>query len=276
MNTQYTDGQRVRLPIDAIRTDRGTQSRKQANPKTIDEYAALMREGVEFDPVVVFWTPDKEHVLSQGFHRLPAAIKSGRGDIDAIIRIGTLADAKWDSAGSNKHGLRRTADDYAQAVALALSARPKASDREIGQHLGIDHKTVGKYRPTTGEASPVETRVGRDGIERKLPVRKPEAEKPADKPPTKPNGKPLTTVKRDGDEGPADDVPAVEREAPAEQPLKEALFNGEPDTGEPAFDLPGDSSRAAAALQKLIESWPKKFWPTLAGILRNALERIER
>jgi hypothetical protein len=55
----------------------------------------------------------------------------------------------------------------------AVKANPQKSDRAIAKEIGVDHKTVGAARKeTTGECSPVESRVGQDGKTRRLPAPK--------------------------------------------------------------------------------------------------------
>jgi len=53
-------------------------------------------------------------------------------------------------------------------AAYALLKNPEKSDRAIAAEVGVDHKTVGKARRATGESSPIEQRVGRDGKIRKV------------------------------------------------------------------------------------------------------------
>lgn len=57
-----------------------------------------------------------------------------------------------------------------QRAATAIAHNPQKSDRAIAAELGIDHKTVGKARKSTGEYSPVEKRTGKDGKARRVPV----------------------------------------------------------------------------------------------------------
>jgi hypothetical protein len=61
-----------------------------------------------------------------------------------------------------------------QRAAEAIAANPLMSDRALAREIGVDHKTVGTAR-RTGEHSPVEneTRIGLDGKERRMPVRRP-------------------------------------------------------------------------------------------------------
>lgn len=56
-------------------------------------------------------------------------------------------------------------------ASAAIAADRDKSDRAIAADLGIDHKTVGKARRSTGDYSPVDTRVGLDGKVRKMPRR---------------------------------------------------------------------------------------------------------
>jgi hypothetical protein len=66
----------------------------------------------------------------------------------------------------------------AERAANAIAANPEKSDRAIAAEIGVDHKTVGKVRSATGDNSPVEPRVGRDGKKRKQPKpRKPRKSK---------------------------------------------------------------------------------------------------
>ena len=56
----------------------------------------------------------------------------------------------------------------------AVRANPEKSDRAIAEEQKVDHKTISAARKRTGEHSPVEKRVGKDGKARKMP--KPRAE----------------------------------------------------------------------------------------------------
>ena len=72
-NIDHTPLPEVRLlPIASIRTNGDTQHRNAPNPNIVREYAELMRAGVVFPPVAVFWD-GKDHWLSDGFQRIDAA-----------------------------------------------------------------------------------------------------------------------------------------------------------------------------------------------------------
>jgi len=73
--------------------------------------------------------------------------------------------------------LRRhlTARQKRELIAKLLKADASKSDRQIGETIKADHKTVGAVRAekeATGEISPVEKRVGKDRKARKQPVKK--------------------------------------------------------------------------------------------------------
>lgn len=61
------------------------------------------------------------------------------------------------------------ASEIAQA---AVAANPQKSDRALAEEVGVSHTTVQKARRATGNNLPVvETRTGKDGKARKLPVK---------------------------------------------------------------------------------------------------------
>jgi hypothetical protein len=139
----------MKLELDKIRTDGGTQPRAALQIDTIEEYAELMQAGVKFPPVTVYFDGE-QYWLTDGFHRLAAARHAQPGQpIEADIIQDTLADAQWHSFGVNKtHALRRTHQDIARAVRAAI-LHPKGvtqSDQQIALHVGVTPPTVAKYR----------------------------------------------------------------------------------------------------------------------------------
>src|SRR4051794_15360987 len=84
------------IPIASVRTDGQTQHRIATSQALVAKYAELMRDGVIFPPVRVWWD-GAEYWLTDGFHRLAAAQGLGMQEILAEIHNGTLAAAQWDS-----------------------------------------------------------------------------------------------------------------------------------------------------------------------------------
>ena len=139
----------MKLALDKIRLDGGTQPRAELLLEVIDDYAEQMRGGAEFPPVIVFFD-GRDYWLADGFHRIGAArqVDPDR-PIEVEVRQGTQSDAQWFSYSVNQaHGLRRTNEDKQRAVVAALS-HPNAtglSDRAIAEHCGVSNRMVGVHR----------------------------------------------------------------------------------------------------------------------------------
>lgn len=158
----------LKISLDAIELNNACQSREELNQQVIDEYAQNMRDGAEFPPIKVYQEGDI-YWLYGGFHRVQAARNAGWTEIQAEVMPGTLEDAKWLSYSENQnHGLRRSNSDKRKAIQAALKHPQGAdkSDRQLGKHCGVDHKTVGRWREElelTGEIPQSDHRTGADG-----------------------------------------------------------------------------------------------------------------
>jgi ParB-like chromosome segregation protein Spo0J len=163
------------LDLSDIRIDGGTQSRAEMNQAVVDDYAA----DIDSLPPAVIFNDGESNWLADGFYRYHAHKAAKKKDMVCEVRKGTLDDAKWFAAGANKsHGLRRTNEDKANAVKMALSLAGGISktDRELAEHCGVAPNTVAKYRAElapivtaqieqsdSDEEKPAEKRTGRDG-----------------------------------------------------------------------------------------------------------------
>ena len=129
------------------------QSRAQMDFALVDEYAQMMRDGVEFDAAQGVEDATGAIYIYDGYHRGEAA-KAAGVTLRVRVQPGTRADADWLAFSANKsHGLRRTHADIERVVKNAL-AHPNAanmSDRELARHCGTDHKTVGNWRRRLAE-----------------------------------------------------------------------------------------------------------------------------
>lgn len=159
------------LEMSVVRIDGDTQPRTAINPGIVQEYAEAMEAGVQFPPVTIVHD-GAAHWLVDGFHRFFAHRRLNRQQIKAEVITGELAEARWLSLAANKaHGVRRSNEDKAKAVARALRMRPDLSDMAIASHVGVSNRMVGNHRAALdatlkNSKSPVSqtpTRVGRDG-----------------------------------------------------------------------------------------------------------------
>jgi hypothetical protein len=132
----------------SIRRDGETQHRTTVNPGIVAEYSDLMRAGVVFPPVQVWWD-GSEFWLSDGFQRIQAAELASFREITANVLHGTLSDARWDSYAANAtHGVRRTAEETKRVVRLAIEHPMAAnlSNVELARHLKIPETTLRRWR----------------------------------------------------------------------------------------------------------------------------------
>lgn len=162
------------LKLSEISTTSGTQIRASINHEAVDEYANAMTDGVKFPPVVVFHD-GSEYILADGFHRVMAANRNGFKDIEAEVCKGTKSDALKYALGANStHGIKRTNADKRRSVELALAEWPKLSDNKLAEICAVSQPFVTGMRAEhiTVISSKAETRIGRDGKERKLPAKK--------------------------------------------------------------------------------------------------------
>jgi len=136
------------VPIASMRGDGQTQHRMAVNPAIVAEYAALMRAGVEFPPVRLWWDGES-YWLADGFQRVAAAKSVGLTQLAAEIRLGTLREAQWDSYAANgAHGVRRTPEETQRVIRLALRHPNGAamSNVQIAKHLHIPEATLRRWR----------------------------------------------------------------------------------------------------------------------------------
>jgi site-specific DNA-adenine methylase/DNA modification methylase len=137
-----------RLPISAIRLDEELHARVDMRQDVVEEYAERMRDGAHFPPVTVFCDGSTSW-LSDGWHRLAAALHNEMTDVEAQVYHGTRDEALLHAAGSNAtHGLRRTNADKRRAVMLLLAhpAFSAWSDRELARRALVSHDFVSRMR----------------------------------------------------------------------------------------------------------------------------------
>jgi hypothetical protein len=138
----------VKIPIADIRRDGGTQPRVAINTNVVQEYASDLKDGASFPPVLLFFD-GHDYWMSDGFHRLEAALSLGWTEIASEVRPGTRRDAVLYSVSANAtHGLRRTNADKRQAVLTLLEDQEWSqwSNRKIAKQCGVAESFVRKLK----------------------------------------------------------------------------------------------------------------------------------
>jgi len=124
------------------------QSRAATNTELVNEYAAMMQDGIQFEAAQAMRDGDGQVFVFDGLHRGQAAKQVG-ALLLVDVQPGDRQTAEWLALSANqKHGQRRTREDIRHVICQALS-HPNGvnlSDRELARHCGVDHKTVGKIR----------------------------------------------------------------------------------------------------------------------------------
>ncbi len=156
-----------------IRTDRNTHARREYRQEIIDDFVALLEQGQEPPPLLVFFDPKTdETLLSDGFYRFFAHMKIRPNDLIAVeTKLGSPDAARWAALGRttlNDSGIQTGRADkrWFAEQALKHPFGQKLSNRALGSYLGIDHKTVANVRMElmgVGEIPHVETRTTIDG-----------------------------------------------------------------------------------------------------------------
>jgi hypothetical protein len=152
------------LSISEIRADTAAQPREFMSSDKVEEYADLMKSGVEFPEPVVFFD-GSVHWLADGFHRVQAARSAGVESFHCVVKEGGLRDAVLYSCGANAtHGIQRTNEDKRRAVMKLLQDDEWQawSARDIAKQCQVAHTFVNKLReqmtaPDTGNVSSMDT-----------------------------------------------------------------------------------------------------------------------
>jgi hypothetical protein len=162
----------VILPLSDIRLDTSIQCRVSINRKTVDEYAACMKNGDIFPPVYAF-NVEGSNLLADGFQRIDAARQAEFKSISVRIRPGTRKDAvKFDIEANRAHGVRLNNKDKRRCVQLALEELTDLSDGAVAQLVGVSQPFVSKLRGQLKIVMSPGARTGRDGRTRNLPKKK--------------------------------------------------------------------------------------------------------
>src|SRR4051794_40618994 len=103
-----------------------TQTRAAVDEKAIDDYAQLLRDGVQLEPALVFKDNDGLYPAT-GKHRAEAYRKLGRREMPCIIRRGGRFGAIEAGIVDNlKHqGVRISIADKRHNIDLVLRERPE-------------------------------------------------------------------------------------------------------------------------------------------------------
>lgn len=240
----------VKLHLDRIRLDGGTQQRAVMNQETVADYAAVLSK---LPPVVVFFD-GADHWLVDGFHRVAAHRQAGATKVSAEVRPGTQREAVLHSVGANAaNGLRRTNLDKRRAVETLLKDEQWRTwtDNRIAKYAGVSHEFVRQLRPQVATVATSEPaiRTGSDG--KSYPAGKSRTDRPE---------------KRPEDDSAAPAVFGDAAPEPAHEP-DPAPVAAEWSVAEGVADLDEELSRH-------FNAWPKDQRPIFLGTVDRVLKEL--
>jgi len=137
------------LKLDEITLIEGNHAREKINQKQVSQYAALMKDGVVFPPVIVF---GEENILGDGWHRFYAHRHNKQTEIMVERKEGGAREARLYSYQANNHGLPPTPKErIANALYLLNDSEwSQWPDTRIAAHVGLGRVTVWRMRKTLG------------------------------------------------------------------------------------------------------------------------------
>lgn len=187
----------MKVSIDSIRIDGGTQTRELINETAVAQYTEDLLNGCTFPPIEIF-DDGVSKWLVDGFHRLFAHKRADYKQIEVNVHQGTLRDAQFYALGVNdKHGLQRTNADKRKAVMIALDDLEwqDLSDIKLGKICNVSPTFVAKCKKEAKIERPTEkTYTTRHGTEAKMDTSKIGKPKPEDAKPAKPKVEPVTEL----------------------------------------------------------------------------------
>lgn len=144
----------IKLDIDLLVIDKGTQAREQINREQVAQYVEDLGNGAEFTPIYVIFD-GLSYYLADGFHRYHAHRQAGQTTINADVDNGTLDDAILYATSANKnHGLPRTNADKRRAVFITIN-NPRSmgwTDQAVADWVGVSRSFVNSIRDKKGES----------------------------------------------------------------------------------------------------------------------------
>lgn len=153
----------VELRLADLDRKNAIQCRAKLSRSQVKQYKERMQANDKFPPIEVFCIGGL-FCITDGLHRVEAALELGLDTILCIVQDGTRADAVKAALRANfSHGLPRTNADKRNAVKLALESFAGISDHQIATLCLVSQPFVGRVRKQLITVISSEPRRGRDG-----------------------------------------------------------------------------------------------------------------
>jgi ParB-like nuclease domain len=133
---------------------KATQLRERTNEEIIERYAEDLENGDQFPAIDLVPVGDGTYYIADGWHRVLAHQRIGRGIVDAIIL--TVVDGqdpletakRYALRANQKHGLQLTRGDQGKRArtALLMPAYRYFSLRELEGEIGVSKSTISRVK----------------------------------------------------------------------------------------------------------------------------------
>jgi hypothetical protein len=129
------------VPLEDILLDREVQIRAGGlREAAVQRY---MEAFEQLPPVDIFQTPEHPRLLADGFHRVEAARRLGKGTIIAYVQPGSRREALEHASVANmRSGEPLTTAERQAAILRMVALHPTWSQARIGKALGIEGSAV--------------------------------------------------------------------------------------------------------------------------------------
>lgn len=162
-------GEAEEIAIELIIRDPSLQPRAEVSEEAVDRYALYMQEGDEFPPVLLVKIAEADaYEVADGNTTIEAALKIGRDSVRARVAVGVEGDALeyGHTLANQKHGQPLTkADRRKRFDWLESLPRYKAmSAKQLAPIIGVDRRTIGRWRKGEGAAHCAPPRSREEGL----------------------------------------------------------------------------------------------------------------
>jgi len=134
------------MKVEDIKAEKDFMMRDELDKSLVAEYADNIEKILDVAPLEVYETENGNY-LTDGFHRFSAAISNGYTEVSCIIKQGSVNDARAAACVANlRHGKALNRKEKQNAIKQYVKIYWNHSNRWLANDLGVNDKTVGKYR----------------------------------------------------------------------------------------------------------------------------------
>jgi transposase-like protein len=138
------------VPMDNVRVLKAFQVRIHGTSNEhVDRLKAVLENGGELPPVLIYDVPEHGLILVDGYHRFEAFRQLAHREIEAIVKDGPYEEALDAAEEANLlHGQMLSTYDKKNLLFRRIARKHdwvRLSNREIARRIGVNQKTIGNW-----------------------------------------------------------------------------------------------------------------------------------